>query len=219
MKKTAIFLLTIPLFFAWLLIPVTGCSGRDPLKELRDGDILFQVTGSVLSLAIREAMDSPYCHCGIACRLDGRWYVYEAIQPVSLTPLQEWIDRGMGRHYVVKRLRNADEVLTSVVLQKMQQEGGAFYRKDYDTYFNWSDERIYCSELVWKIYHRATGIELGEFKKLHEFDLSAPFVQDKMEEIFGGNPTLDEPIISPAAIFECDLLEEVGRRGTLTTSK
>ena len=32
--------------------------------------------------------------------------------------------------------------------------------KDYDLYFEWSDDKIYCSELVWKIYKNGADIEL-----------------------------------------------------------
>ena len=45
-----------------------------------------------------------------------------------------------------------------------------FEGKPYDLYFEWSDERIYCSELVWKMY-AALGVKLGTLQKLREFDL------------------------------------------------
>ena len=43
----------------------------------------------------------------------------------------------------------------------MRQVGESFRGRPYDLTFEWSDERIYCSELVWKIYERALGIEIG----------------------------------------------------------
>jgi hypothetical protein len=78
--------------------------------------------------------------------------------------------------------------------------------RDYDIYFEWSDDRIYCSELVWKIYKSAAGIEIGSLQKLKDFDLSHPLVQEKIKERFGGHPPLDEIVISPASIFDSDLL-------------
>ena len=76
-------------------------------------------------------------------------------------------------------------------------------------YFGWSDDRIYCSELVWKIYKEALGIELGKLQQLKEFDLSHPIVQKKLKERYGNNIPYDEKVISPAAIFESEELELV----------
>ena len=33
---------------------------------------------------------------------------------------------------------------------------------------------MYCSELVWKIYNDATGIEIGALKELKDFDFDLP---------------------------------------------
>ncbi len=33
--------------------------------------------------------------------------------------------------------------------------------KPYDIYFEWDDRAIYCSEIVWKAYQHALGIELS----------------------------------------------------------
>ena len=53
----------------------------------------------------------------------------------------------------------------------MKSIGKKYNGKNYDIYFEWSDDRIYCSELVWKMYKEATGIEIGEIQKLSDFDL------------------------------------------------
>ncbi|HEM48716.1 MAG TPA: peptidoglycan peptidase, partial [Caldithrix sp.] len=90
------------------------------------------------------------------------------------------------------------------------REIGEIYRgKNYDIYFEWSDDRIYCSELVWKIYEQAAGIEIGSLTKLKNFDLSHPVVKEKMKERYGDNPPLDEDVIAPASIFNSDLLYTV----------
>ncbi len=81
--------------------------------------------------------------------------------------------------------------------------------KDYDLAFGWSDDKIYCSELVWKIYQRATGIEVGKIQKLKEFDLSNDAVKQKMKERYGNNIPMNETVISPGAIFDSELLMTV----------
>jgi uncharacterized protein YycO len=110
---------------------------------------------------------------------------------------------------VIKRLKNTDQFLTSAALQKMTQVGDKMSGKDYDLTFEWSDDKIYCSELVWKIYQRATGLEIGKLQRLEEFDLTNDAVKAKMKERYGNKIPLNEIVISPAAIYESDLLMTV----------
>ena len=174
--------------------------------KLQNGDIIFHTSKSGQSQAIQLATKSKYSHVGIIFEDKGKIYVYEAVQPVKLTPLKKWINRGEKGHYVVKRLKNAEEVLTAENLTKMKRVGDKYKGKNYDLYFEWSDERIYCSELVWKIYKEATGIEVGELEKLSDFDLSSEAVKQKMKERYGDNIPLNEKVISPAAIYNSEKL-------------
>lgn len=174
--------------------------------EINNGDLIFQTSLSGQSKAIQLATNSKYSHCGIVYSDNGQFYVFEAIQPVKTTPLDKWIARGENGHYVIKRLKNADQVLTAETLQKMKQEGEKFKGKNYDLTFEWSDDKIYCSELIWKIYQRATGIEIGRLEKLGDFDLTDEAVKKKMKERYGDKIPMDEIVISPAAIFDSELL-------------
>lgn len=176
---------------------------------IRDGDIIFHTSLSAQSKAIQTATKSKYSHCGIIYTINNKHYVFEAVQPVKFTPLDKWIARGKNSEYVVKRLKNADSVLTSETLRKMRQIGKGFLDKDYDLTFEWSDAKIYCSELIWKVYQRGAGIEVGKLERLKDFDLSDKAVQAKMEERYGKNIPLNEIVISPKAIFDSELLESV----------
>lgn len=175
-------------------------------QKLKNGDIIFQTSKSSQSKAIQLATNSKYSHMGIIYENDGKFFVYEAVQPVKLTTLIDWINRGKNGHYVIKRLENADQVLTNSTLTKMKQIGEQFKGKPYDIYFEWSDDKIYCSELVWKMYKQATGIEIGELEQLSDFDLTNDIVKAKMKERYGENIPMDEKVISPAAMFNSDKL-------------
>ncbi|MGY3211715.1 YiiX family permuted papain-like enzyme [Mucilaginibacter sp. HD30] len=174
--------------------------------DLQDGDIIFQSSNSPLSVAIQLATKSKYSHCGIIFKEKGAWYVYEAVQPVRSTPLDQWTAGGQGGKFVIKRLTNASQALTPSAISKMKQTGKQFMGKDYDGTFEWSDDRIYCSELVWKIYKKGAGIEVEQLKKLKDFDLSSQAVKGKLKEHYGNNIPLNEPVISPVAIFDSPLL-------------
>ena len=40
--------------------------------------------------------------------------------------------------------------------------GSQFLGRPYDLTFDWSHDRMYCSELVYKVYDRALGIKIGD---------------------------------------------------------
>lgn len=178
-------------------------------EELREGDMLFQTTISTQSKAVQLATHSKYSHCGILFKEKGEFYVLEAVQPVKKTPLKKWIANGKRNHYIVRRLKNADQVLTPAAIEKMKAVGQEFYGKNYDYTFEWSDNKIYCSELIYKVYQRGAGVEIGKLQQLRDFDLSSKPVQRKLKQRYGDKVPMDETVISPSGVFESELLETV----------
>jgi uncharacterized protein YycO len=170
---------------------------------LRDGDIVFQTSLSGQSIAIQRATHSPYSHVGVILYRDGEPFVFEAIATVRYTPLTNWIARGDGGRYVVRRLKRP---LQLAEVRKLREAANTYEGKPYDLYFEWTNDRIYCSELVWKMYRDAMGLELGKLQKLRELDLTDPAVKARMRERFGKDIPLDERMISPAALYESGLL-------------
>lgn len=175
-------------------------------NEIQNGDLIFQTSLSRQSKAIQLATKSKYSHCGLIYKNGNDYFVFEAVQPVKLTSLDKWIAKGQDGKYVIKRLKNADQILTPSVIGKMKQIGDQFKGKNYDLIFDWSDDKIYCSELIWKVYQRATGLEIGKLQQLKDFDLSDKVVQAKMKERYGDKIPMDETVISPVAIFDSELL-------------
>ncbi|RFC53909.1 YiiX family permuted papain-like enzyme [Brumimicrobium aurantiacum] len=178
-------------------------------SSFQEGDLIFQSSKSRQSKAIQLATDSKYSHMGMIYEEEGNLFVFEAVQPVKITPLSKWIKRGENGDFVLKRLKNANEILTDSVLDKMKRFGEQFIGKPYDIHFEWTDDKIYCSELVWKIYREVTGIEIGELEKLSDFDLSSDEVKTIMNKRYGNEVPLNEKVISPVAMFESDKLVTV----------
>jgi hypothetical protein len=188
---------------------VCACGVGRADAALRDGDLIFQTSQSGQSLAIQRATGSRYSHMGLIVFRDGAPFVFEASATVRFTPLATFIERGEDGHYVVKRIKDADQRLTPAVLDKARAVARTYAGKKYDLTFEWSDERMYCSELVWKIYKQALGVEIGPLQKLREFRLDDPAVKAKLHERYGESVPLDEPVISPAAMFAWPGLETV----------
>ena len=156
---------------------------------LREGDILFQATGGRQGDAIALATHSRWTHVGMAFRENDRWMVVEAVGPVKITPLQEWIDHGDGE-YAVKRLARDTPDLDPAERKRLMEATRRFMGLPYDLAFEWSDERIYCSEP----------------RPLRDHDLDSKLVQALMKERYGAAPPLDEPMVAPSALFDCPLL-------------
>lgn len=210
----SILLLALSIVTVILVFNSTLCSAfhngktRETLP-FKDGDIIFQTSQSGQSLAIQYATHSKYTHCGILFRDKGTWYVQEAVQPVSSTPFYDWIARGDSNYYVVRRLINADSILTDSVIAKMRVSCMRRMGKNYDLYFGWNDSLIYCSELVWKAYNESTGLEVGHTRPMKEFDLTHPVVKKIMYERYGDKIPYEEPMISPGDIHDSELLTTV----------
>jgi hypothetical protein len=64
------------------------------LEKIKDGDMIFQTSQSSQCEAVRIATNSKFSHCGIIYNIDGKYFVYEAVQPVKITPIEDWITHG-----------------------------------------------------------------------------------------------------------------------------
>lgn len=197
--------------FAGSLLSGCGESSAAPVVDLKEGDIIFQTSKSSQSTAIQLATHSPYTHVGILFNQNNGWYVLEAIGPVKYTAFKIWLANGISAHYTIKRLKDP-QALTPQTLEKLRLEGNRLVGKPYDPYFGWSDDKLYCSELVWKVYKKAADMEIGVPRTLGEFDLTPPKVKAKLAERYGKNVPLNERVIAPSTIFESPLLTSVCSR-------
>ncbi|MFM9985731.1 MAG: YiiX family permuted papain-like enzyme [Flavobacteriales bacterium] len=213
MKKFLVFIsLSFAVAAGFAFMALGGSSFEKPSitktedsRGLRAGDIVFQSSNSLQCEAVKAATGSTWSHCGILLPHNGKLMVLEAVQPVQWEDLDKWIKRDPKGIYKVKRLA-ADSLLTDNVVADMVKYGEKLVGKNYDIYFNWSDDEWYCSELVWKIYEANLGTEVGIRKPLKDYNLNHPIVKEIMRKRYGTNPPLDEMMISPGAIFDCKIL-------------
>ena len=202
--KTVLIGLSVFVLFAF----VAQSNMPIPETNWQNGDIVFQDSESTQSKAIKLATNSEFSHCGIVFQdeANGRWMVLEAVQPVQIIPIEEWIDRGSNDAYSVKRLKDFEQI-EGETLDKMYLIGKSFIGKNYDIQFGWGDDKLYCSELVWKIYKRGAGLEVGALKPLKEYNLNNPVVRKQLEQRYGTKIPLNVKMISPQDIWESELLE------------
>lgn len=178
------------------------------LKEVKDGDVIFQTSESYQCEAVRIATNSKFSHCGIIFCKDDDKYVLEAVQPVKITPLKEWITHGRQHCYLIKRLKDT-LALNNDKITAMKLAGTKMLSKNYDLTFGWSDDQIYCSELVWKLYKKGANIELCPLAKLKSFNLKDPKVIKIMKERYGNSIPYEENVVAPSQLALSPKMETI----------
>lgn len=170
------------------------------------GDFVFQsLPHDPLVDAIEGSSGSPFSHCGIVKKRGEQWVVIEAIGPVKETTLSWWIAQGRGSAYVAFRLRDPLAKKIPAIIAAAEKYAG----RPYDIHYDMDDEKIYCSELLYKAVRDATGTKLGKIRKLGELKWQ-PY-EKVIRHIENGGLPLDREMITPRDFSEAPELREVFR--------
>jgi hypothetical protein len=131
------------------------------------GDVVFQsLPHNPVIDAIEGCSGSPFSHCGIVVKTADGWKVLEAIGPVMERPLVRWVAQGRDKKFAVYRLKEKHQPK----VEAMIAEARKFLGKPYDIQYELDDEKIYCSELIYKGWLAATGEKMGKLVKLGDLD-------------------------------------------------
>jgi len=173
--------------------------------EPQEGDVVFQsLPHGPVVWAIEGVTRSPYSHCGIVGSRDGQWIVYEAYRGVSATPLKTFLLRGRGGGFAVYRLREECRAHIPETLRCCEKYLG----RPYDIRYRMDDEKIYCSELVFKAFRDATdGQQLGDLVKFGDMNWG-PY-ETLIKQIEGGPVPVDREMITPRDLAKARQLEPV----------
>ncbi len=167
------------------------------------GDIYFQsLLPSPLVVAIEGVTQSPYSHCGILNKTDGKWVIHEAIGPVRVVDLETWIMQGKHQDYDVYRLKPEYRSKIGELLTATEK----FMGRPYDIQYDFDDEKIYCSELIFKAFQSTYNEELGKVVKLG--DLNWEPHEAFIRHIDPSLP-LKRKMITPQHMADADQLEQV----------
>ena len=171
-----------------------------PVKEVREGDVIFQTSQSQQSPLIQIATRSKISHCGIIVMKNGKPYVLETLKTLVVTPLDKFIARGEGGKYWLKRSNK----------ENIKIKYTSYLGKPYDLAFKFDNGKFYCSELIYDIYKNQLGIELCEPKKVSDYLIlgtdKLPQIEKAMKK---RGITKEQYAVAPVDIFESDYLEDV----------
>lgn len=203
MKKTfmmlGIILLLIALPFG-SMVTESLSSQTEPIKDIREGDVIFQTSQSQQSPLIQIATQSTISHCGIIIIKDGKPYVLETLKTLVLTPLDKFIARGKNGKYWLKRSNK----------ENIKIKYGSYLGKPYDLAFKFDNDKFYCSELIYDIYKNQLGIELCEPKKVSDYLIlgtgKIPQIEKAMKK---RGIAKDQYAVAPVDVFESVYLKDV----------
>ena len=173
-----------------LLVLLCGsCRRGGDLSSLREGDIIFIETKSFQSKFVKLGMMSIWSHCGIAVDTHEGVQIMEADTTVRILPVERFIDKSVGGKYIIKRPKHQ-------LTQPINKD--KWLGRWYDLKFDFDNEEVYCSELVWLIY-KEQDIELCPACKINSHF---------MVRFAALQRALEERGISPEqyAVAPCDLL-------------
>lgn len=191
-----------------LSVVLAAARARAAPPALKDGDLVHQRSRSTQSALVGTLTGSDLTHVGVVFHRRGRPRVLEAAQRVRSRSLEAWIRAGRGRFVVVQRLRARDRI-PRTTWRRMRAVARGFVGRPYDLRFEWSDERLYCSELVYKVFRRGAGIALVAPARVGDFDLDDPLVRRAIRARFDRPPRRDEPVVTPAQLLDSPHLETV----------
>ena len=196
----------LSLIFNLLACNIEMESSTPGTSEVKSGDIIFQVSTSTQAPAVALASGSPITHVGLIVVEGERITVVEAVEPVREIPIEQFIEHG--EMWGISRLKS--EPSDSEWSKKVIRYARSMKGKHYDGLFQWGDDRIYCSELVWKAYSRGAGIDLVQPQRVGDLNLSLPPVQSLIKRRMGGKKlNLNEKIVTPGYLHASDQIESV----------
>ena len=203
MKKaliiSGIILLLLALPFS-SMVTETFTAQTGAVKNVKEGDVIFQTSQSEQSPLIQIGTRSMITHCGIVVMKGGKPYVLETQRTIVLTPFDKFIARGKDGRYWLKR-SNKDNIKIKY---------NSYLGKPYDLAFKFDNGKFYCSELIYDIYKNQLGIELCKPKKVGDYLIIGTDKLPKIKKAMKRRGiTKAQYAVAPVDIFNSDFLEDV----------
>ena len=172
----------------------------EPIKDIREGDVIFQTSQSEQSPLLQIATRSKITHCGIIVMKNGKPYVLETLKTLVLTPLDKFIARGVDGKYWLKRSKK----------DNIKIKYNSYLGKPYDLAFKFDNGKFYCSELIYDIYKNQLGIELCKPKKVGDYLIIGTDKLPKIEKAMKKRGiTKEQYAVAPVDIFNSEHLNGV----------
>ena len=203
MKKVAIIIIVMLCVvgypFRSMLVEVVTAT-KDPIEDVREGDVIFQTSLSQQSPLIKMGTRSTITHCGVVVMKDGKPYVLETQKTLVLTPLNKFIARGKDSKYWHKRPK----------LDNIKIKYSGYLGKPYDLAFKFDNGKFYCSELIYDVYLNQLGIELCKPKTIDNYLILGSHRIPKIKRAMKKRGiTMEQYAVAPVDVFNSKELKFV----------
>lgn len=174
--------------------PVADCNVDIPVADFQQADIVFRLGRTIQSSAIASQGAGGYSHIGILIEVDSALQVLhiepsrQASEKIKTETLPEFFSAEQAVAGCVVRHSGISEPSRAAIADYAKYLLNSDISFDHD-YLLSDSSRMYCTELVERIYHRV-GISLAQEKKIRL-------------------PLAKEPVILPSAIYENDSLVNI----------
>jgi len=185
-------------------------SSKSKRYQPEEGDLIFQALplDDDLIEAIEGVTESNYSHVGVLLNRDGIWTVIEASRPgVIYTPFEEWKTKGRNERWAAYRLKAAYREH----IPQFRTELEAHIGKPYDFKYELSEDKLYCSGLVYHAWMSSTGQEMGKLTRVGDMNWK-PY-RATIEKYNNAPVPLDQQVISPIELSKAGQLEKVYNHG------
>ena len=203
MKKVAIIIIVMLCVvgypFRSMLVEVVTAT-KDPIEDVREGDVIFQTSLSQQSPLIKMGTRSTITHCGVVVMKDGKPYVLETQKTLVLTPLKKFIVRGKDGKYWHKRPK----------LDNIKIKYSGYLGKPYDLAFKFDNGKFYCSELIYDVYLNQLGVELCKPKTIDDYLIFGSHRIPKIKRAMKKRGiTMEQYAVAPVDVFNSKELKFV----------
>ncbi len=139
-------------------------------KLIHNGDIIFRNGTDEVSRAARtmNRADTSYSHCGLVFIENDTVFVYHALggsynpsQKLRRDPIDSFCTPKDHDRFALYRYN-----MNNVMIEKLATTVSGYYKAGlrFDLYFNFfSDDKMYCSEFVFKSLNKAYGGSLNKY--------------------------------------------------------
>jgi hypothetical protein len=139
-------------------------------KLIQNGDIVFRNGTDEVSRAARtmNRIDTSYSHCGLVFIENDTVFVYHALggsynpsQKLRREPIDSFCTPKDHDRFALYRYN-----MNNVMVEKLETTVSGYYKAGlrFDLYFNFfSDDKMYCSEFVFKSLNKAYGDSLSKY--------------------------------------------------------
>ena len=169
-------------------------------ERLETGDVIFQYTNTRTAKVVEEITSSKVTHVGMVIRVNKKLKVLEASGPVRYTSLKNFIRKSKNGWFIIKKPKKS---LSKKQKKSLLALSKKWVGKPYDHKFLWGDKKVYCSELVYKIYEQI-NIDIGGKQQIGDLVSSSkghsPSVIKYVKRYFGSfdNIPKNEKVVTPA---------------------